>query len=868
MKRNMKNRKMTSGEKKKAKEIKHQQKEVLKLKKKINTTLNWLDIDEVQDNRIVLKRDKKVAYVQGFKVKPHNIFIDSNETLLQRLQAIRRCFNQTPENLFFAFVASPINADDYYNEINYLQMKEEDKIIHNMLNSDLKKMDLFQANFKELEFFIMIKRKNLQILEKDMEDLRTSLVTGMFDPQLLNKRDFYNYIAYAFENTTINDYIFARGTFTSLNRSLEYNSENDKYEVVDNTEDFLSYGTPIYNVPIVNKNIIKSKLAPTAIGIKNDYMIVGDKYVANLLVEKFTTQFTEGFLCNFLNIQNIKLFILDKHLAGISMATMLKRDLAAMKERYSKTADRLELSRIQQALDSQEEYIQQIIKSNDTTHDVLFVFQIWADDLKELKQKRLDTMNKLDMYGLSLMKGMFLQEQLFKVISPLWIDDYNKLPSVIYEQLGQPMPSTTFAGLYPFVFDTLKDKKGYLFGYERQNNGIIIFDPAFYINDPKNAVEENRINGNMIAVGKAGSGKTTAMNLAIRHFIKMKWKLIWVDPENKNEKITKKYNGTFVNWGQRNNILNIFDLQPISTDEDEDDSKKWDTELAIFNVIEDINLVFSYLFEGVQQNTLALIGDLVKKTYASVGIKKDKKGIYPSFKDLKLEDMPTFIDFNNILQKEIRTLTKNNDAKKELEYLLDLSIKVKRLLNEWSIYFTGHTTVKLPKENERQIISFGTKKLFNLSENLQTALYYVMFRYAWSLCLDDSKKSAFVIDEAHTMILKGKIASMVAQFYRRSRKYKNIMCCITQTPRDFADPKVLTDGKAIFQNAVYKMYMNLDKDGIEDLAKLETLNENEQFLLQDFHQGEGLFVCGKKRIPMQVFASQEELEEMGAGYDN
>lgn len=57
---------------------------------------------------------------------------------------------------------------------------------------------------------------------------------------------------------------------------------------------------------------------------------------------------------------------------------------------------------------------------------------------------------------------MFLQEQLFKVISPLWIDDYNKLPTVIYEQLGQSMPSTTFAGLYPFAFDTLKDKKRYL----------------------------------------------------------------------------------------------------------------------------------------------------------------------------------------------------------------------------------------------------------------------------------------------------------------------------------------------------------------------------------------------------------------------
>ena len=186
---------------------------------------------------------------------------------------------------------------------------------------------------------------------------------------------------------------------------------------------------------------------------------------------------------------------------------------------------------------------------------------------------------------------------------------------------------------------------------------------------------------------------------------------------------------------------------------------------------------------------------------------------------------------------------------------------MKSILNEWSIYLNGHTTLA-SADTEREIISFGTKKLFNADERVQNAMYHIMFTYAWSLCLDESKYSAFVIDEAHTMILKGKISKIVEQFFRRSRKYNNVMLLGTQEPRDFADERYLTSGKAMFNNSVYKLIMSLNQDAVNDVSKLEKLNENEKMLIQQFEQGQALFICGNRRIPVAILVNQQELNDM------
>ena len=240
-----------------------------------------------------------------------------------------------------------------------------------------------------------------------------------------------------------------------------------------------------------------------------------------------------------------------------------------------------------------------------------------------------------------------------------------------------------------------------------------------------------------------------------------------------------------------------------------------------------------------------------------------ENGEWTSFKYLKATDMPTFTTFNDVIKEAVSYYENKSGYETDVAIWRTIGRKRYSIMNEWSVYLNGHTTIHI-NENDRSIISFGTKKLQTVSENLQKALYHIMFTYSWALCLDEKNTSSLVIDEAHTMILQGKISRLVSQFVRRSRKYINIMVVATQEPRDFADDRVLTDGKAIFNNSVYKIILGLNKDACNDLKKLENINDNEEYWIQRFGQGDALLMCGNRRIPIHVIATHEELAEMGA----
>ncbi|WRK55510.1 ATP-binding protein [Coprobacillaceae bacterium CR2/5/TPMF4] len=139
---------------------------------------------------------------------------------------------------------------------------------------------------------------------------------------------------------------------------------------------------------------------------------------------------------------------------------------------------------------------------------------------------------------------------------------------------------------------------------------------------------------------------------------------------------------------------------------------------------------------------------------------------------------------------------------------------------------------------------------------------HIILQFSWSLCLDESVFSVFCVDEAHLLILAGETAKMIEQFVRRSRKYNNATILATQEPHDFADPAIITSGKAIFNSSAYKIIMNLEKDGISDLMKLTALTQGELSLIQGFHMGEAILIAGNKRIPVQIQITDEMFSVM------
>ena len=854
-----KKRKLTSMEKKQKRELLHAQKVVKQMQKDTASTLRWMDIQSVEDDHIIIGRNQKRYIIKGIKLTPNNIFINREEEQRQWIEGIRLCMNSAPSEMWFEFVYSPVNCDTWINDLNEQYLQDPEPSNRNMINADLEKIYAFQETHREKEFFIMIRNEDESILDKDYADLLRLWSNAGFQPKPLNKRDFYSLVAYYFENDLINDYTFTRGAYSFLNMHYEYNEERDSYETIDQTELFGAYGDPIANKKPSTNMIQRSKIAPIGLKVKSKHLQLGDKYIQSLLVTKLPEDYGIGLLCDYLNNPKIKLFVKSSRL-NMNMQKYLTKDLNDRKLRYEKSRDETERRRIQQEIESQRDYIDSVVQMNDKTHNLVIIFQIVTDSEVELKDERGKLKANLQVHGFNVTEGVVMQESLFKVATPLFCD--SGFDPVIEFNIGVPLTSYAVAGLYPWIYETLNDPKGFLIGEEYQNGGKIFLDSMYYLHNPNEAKLQNRLNGNVIVVGASGSGKTTAMSMMIRQMIEKKITCIWVDPENKNERLTNLNGGIYIDWGKRGNIINPFDLKPISA-EDDDEEVVWDTELAINNVIEDVTNIFSFLFPKMSEDALTFVGPLVKKTYAKAGIKRTA-GTWTDFRYIAPDVFPTFTDFNDVLDAEIKREEKKNKDSTNLIFLNELSRRMQRIMNEWGVYFNGHTTIKINGYG-RKIVSFGTKKLYTASEELQNALYYIMFTYAWSLCLDDSYESAFIVDEAQSVIQRGNTARLLAQFVRRSRKYRNMMVIGTQEPHDFADQHIITDGKAIFNNSAYKLVLAMNHDATRDLSKLENLNENEIFWIENFTQGDALLIIGEqRRLTIHVSPSRAELNDMGA----
>jgi len=192
-----------------------------------------------------------------------------------------------------------------------------------------------------------------------------------------------------------------------------------------------------------------------------------------------------------------------------------------------------------------------------------------------------------------------------------------------------------------------------------------------------------------------------------------------------------------------------------------------------------------------------------------------------------------------------------------------LELKVRPITKELKFYFDGHTTIR----RDSDFMVFNIKELMNSDSNVRNALFFNVLKFAWGLCLDFSVDTVLMVDEAHVLLGQNNIlgADFLAQVQRRARKYNTGTIIITQQPSDFSDPSVITQGKAIFDNASYYLIMGLRKQAVEDLSLLVDLNDNEKDSIKRYSQGEALFVCGNRRMRINVTVTQEELDSFGTG---
>ena len=588
----------------------------------------------------------------------------------------------------------------------------------------------------------------------------------------------------------------------------------------------------------------KSQIAPKSLQFNPADFVISDKYATILTVISYPRYIGPGYLANITNISGIKMVIKHIPLPFSVLAKMLNKEIADLKARYQEERDRTIQERIRQDIDSLEYFIQQFTASQSRTFDFQMHIMITADTKEELENKKVSVKNYLDALEMRAVPLRFEQERVLKSILPI----FDKQP--VEMRIGTPMPSPTIAAMYPFIFDSVKDEGlSTLLGVDF-SGGVILFNQFLY----QIKKENNRNNANLIVLGTSGSGKSTAAKLILRSHIRNGYQIVAVDPEGEISEMTKMYGGQVVDLGKGGEFGMVNPLEVIM-DADEEEINSGLGYTVLTKTLQSLKAFMKYYAPDIEEDVLTLFSEVVQDTYARFNI-----NFNTDFYKFKSEDFPTFSDVYATISGRLTSMTEKTHERDIMERL---ELKVRPFVNELKYYFNGHTTIP----TDTDFIVFNIKELMHSDTNIRNALLFNVLKFAWSLCLNTNVNTVLSVDEAHVLLGEKNIlgAEFLAQVQRRARKYNTGTIIITQQPSDFVGQDIIMHGKAIFDNASYYLVMGLKKQAVDDLGQLIDLNDNEKEAIKRYSQGDALFVCGNKRLQINVVVSEEELESFGAG---
>ena len=588
----------------------------------------------------------------------------------------------------------------------------------------------------------------------------------------------------------------------------------------------------------------KSQIAPKEIEFKSKEFIISNKYCTILTIISYPKSIYEGYLANLSQLSGVKICIKHIPIAFSVLSKMLNKEIADLKARYQNERDKTMQEQIRQDYESIESFVQMLVATQARIFDFQMHLLLSADSKEELEKKKLEVKNYLDAMGMKGVVLTFEQEKILKSMLPVFE------PNDIEERIGTPIPSVSIAAMYPFVFDSIKDPGlSCLLGVD-YSGGVILFNQFLY----QIKKENNRNNANMIILGTSGSGKSTSAKVLLRSNIRNGHKIVAIDPEGELEDMTRLYGGDFIDLGRGGDFGMINPLEVI-IDTDEEDLKEGMGYSVLTTTLQSLKAFMKYYSPDIEEDVLTMFSEVVQDTY-----KRYKIDFNTDFTKVTAHEYPTFDDVYATIKGRLLSMTEHT---REREIMEKLEIKIRPLTNELRYYFTGKTTI----DSTADFIVFNIKDIMNADNNIRNALFFNILKYAWGLTLDKTINTILYVDEAHMLLADQNSlgAEFLARIQRRSRKYNTGTIIITQQPTDFAAPNIVVHGKAIFDNASYYLVMGLRKQAVEDLSKLVDLNEREKEGIKRYSQGQALFVCGQRRMHINVIATEQELESFGSG---
>jgi conjugal transfer ATP-binding protein TraC len=549
---------------------------------------------------------------------------------------------------------------------------------------------------------------------------------------------------------------------------------------------------------------IRDLIAPASMKIESTYLELNGKFVRTLFVVTYPRYIGVGWFEPLIDYSAT--IDIGLHFAPIPSEIVLKQ----LKNKVGILEAQLIADREKGAPRDplRETALRDIEKlRDDLTQGIEHFFQfglyvtLYSDKLEELDvlSERVESLigSKL-VYTRRAIRQM---EQGFIATLPMAKDDLS---------IKQNLNTSPVASTFPFVSSELSSDNGVLYGINRHNNSLILFD-RFQLP-----------NANFVVFATSGAGKSYAIKLEVLRSLMLGTDVIIVDPEREYKYLSEAVSGTYINISLNSESkINPFDL-PAPT---QGETKSGD---IIRSAVITLKGLVRVMVGDLSHQEDALVDRALLETYA-------RKDITAETDLSAVTEYPLMQDFLDIIEG--------------MEGAGDLPERLKKYTEGTFAGLSNHqTNINI----ENQLVIFSVR---DLEDELRPIAIYTIINYIWNIIRSKLKKRILVIDEAWWLMQQEDSAKFVFALAKRCRKYYMGLTTITQDVADFLGSQY---GLAVLTNSAMQLLLRQSPAAIDKVAKTFNLTQGERYLLLESGVGEGIFFAGSKHAAIKIVASYAE----------
>jgi len=549
---------------------------------------------------------------------------------------------------------------------------------------------------------------------------------------------------------------------------------------------------------------IKDIISPSSVVLAPDHLKLGNRLVKSFFIFSYPRYLSTAWFSPIINLDTP--IDIGFHIHPIDSGDFLKQVRRKLTDIQAETIEREGKGLIRDpSLETAYHDLESLRDKLMTAQERMFKFglylTVYANEEKELKQLELALRSILEAKLIYIKPTLYQQKEGFNSCLPYGLDQI---------QVHTPINTETLSSVFPFISFDLSSSEGILYGVNKHNNSLILFD--------RFSLE----NSNLVVFAKSGSGKSYLVKIETLRQLMLGVESIIIDPENEYRFLAEAVGGSFFNTSlSGSNHINPFDLASPREDEKAEDVLRT-------NILNLVGLM-RIMLGGLTPEEDAIMDRALSETYAA--------------KDITPESNPSTWENKIPLMQDLETVLEGMEGAESL---------VKRIRKftkgTFGNFFNQPTNISM----EKPLVVFGIR---DMEDELRPIAMFIIMRYIWNKVRSEMKKRVLVVDEAWWIMKNEDGASFLFGICKRARKYWLGVTTITQDVGDFMKSEY---GKPIITNSSLQLLMKQSSAAVDIVQQTFNLTEEEKYLLLEAEVGEGIFFAGQKHVAIRVVASYIE----------